>query len=125
MIILYMLFMAFSLAFIFFVLWAIEHIRRKRLYLLICNKIDDAIQKAVKDVFNVENVIQGEIVEVIFGRRPEQTGEPELYKDDGFNYAVVQLPRDMFAKESPGSISVSYSVPGPYIYIIPPKEPIK
>jgi|WetSurMetagenome_2_1015567.scaffolds.fasta_scaffold30780_3 hypothetical protein len=54
------------------------------------------------------NPINGEVVEVIYGREPWQAMDPKYYPDDGFDYAVVKIPRGLLTKFE-GDVSMRFS----------------
>ena len=54
------------------------------------------------------DTIDGEVVEVFYGREPEQANDPAFYADDGFDYVLVKLPRGHFP-EAPGTISSRFA----------------
>ena len=53
--------------------------------------------------------IISEVVAIFYGRDPEQASAPELYEDDGFDYALVKLPRGFITTESQGTVSIHFA----------------
>ena len=109
---------------IFLALWICSNIRRAALHKIVYDKIDRAIYEAVGELFNIDNSVECEVLEVNFGRTPYQAESPELYPPNGFNYAVIKFPKEMFAIESEGTVSTHFATPNPTIRVIKPEKPI-